>query len=165
MSGARERIEAIRARAERATAGPWRWEVSLRSHNVQLCGGNPRFDLTVMDFVRWGMSCAAPRFLKATADKGLMLLERVEHWAHPVPGREHHAEWFRAIQHPDAQFISESRTDVPALCAALLDVLAYVAGVPSSPARGEYQDGREQVAEHVRDLIDEAVERHMQERG
>lgn len=88
------------------TPGPWRWEVNLKSKAIQLCGGRPRFDLTVMDFVRWGMGGAAPRFLRPMNGSTLMLMEQATRWAEVVPGREHHSEWFRTLNHPDAQLIT-----------------------------------------------------------
>jgi hypothetical protein len=44
------------------TPGPWRWEVNLTSRVIDLVGGKPTYDMTVMDFVRWGMTSAQPRF-------------------------------------------------------------------------------------------------------
>lgn len=92
------------------TPGPWRWEVNRKNHRVQLCGGVPQFDLTVMDFVRWGMTSAQPRFLDP-ADLGPkslrpMILCRSEMWARPIVGREHHADWMQGIDHPDANLIA-----------------------------------------------------------
>ena len=53
-----------------------------------------------MDFVRFGMSGASPRFRSGP------VLVRAEQFAEEVKGREHHAEWFKAINHPDAQLIA-----------------------------------------------------------
>jgi hypothetical protein len=41
------------------TPGPWRWEFNAERKSVDLVGGRPMFDLTVMDFARWGMGNAA----------------------------------------------------------------------------------------------------------
>jgi hypothetical protein len=60
--------------------------LNRKSKQVQLCGGVPRFDLTVMDFVRWG-----------------------------IPGRDHHADWFQTIDHPDAHLIAAAPTMLEAL--------------------------------------------------
>jgi hypothetical protein len=88
-----------------ATPGPWRWEVSLKSKSIQLCGGRPRFDLTVMDFVRWGMGGARPRFLKPSEHIGMLMTDAEEFAVH-VEGREHHADWFQSLDHPDAHLIA-----------------------------------------------------------
>lgn len=87
------------------TPGPWRWEINLKSRQLQLCGGRPLFDLTVMDFRRWGMGGAQPRFLVPHPSGG-MLLHEAHEFAKAVPGREHHAHWFQAIDHPDADLIA-----------------------------------------------------------
>lgn len=87
------------------TPGPWRWEVNLRSRQIKLCGGKPMFDLTVMDFVRWGMSGSQPRFL-SVARPELMILEKAETFAVPAEGREHHSDWFQVLNHPDAKLIT-----------------------------------------------------------
>jgi hypothetical protein len=89
----------------KTTEGPWRWELSEKSKHVRLVGGVPTFDKTVMDFVRYGMGGAAPRF-RDTSEGGLNLMYRVEEFAEIVPGREHHASWFQAINHPDARLIA-----------------------------------------------------------
>lgn len=65
-----------------------------------------------MDFERWGMSGAVPRF-RDNADHGL--LTRCLKWARKVIGREHHASWFKSLDHPDALLIAAA----PDLLAAL----------------------------------------------
>lgn len=100
------------------TRGPWRWEINEKHKSVQLCGGKPQYDLTVMDFVRYGMSGAAPRFIQDG------LLYRCEKWAVPVEGREHHKTWFQAIDHPDAALIAAA----PDLLEALTFMVARFAG-------------------------------------
>jgi len=84
-----------------STPGPWRWELNPKSKCVRLCGGKPRFDLTVMDFVRWGIGGAAPRFVSG-------LLTRCDTMGVIVPGREHHAAWFQGLSHPDADLIARA---------------------------------------------------------
>ena len=86
------------------TPGPWRWEINQATKEVNLVGGVPRFDLTVMDFARWGMGGAAPRFRDTSLD-GMNLMDRVcdkPEWLQDFPGRSHHARWCRAVIHPDA---------------------------------------------------------------
>ncbi|MEO6326682.1 MAG: hypothetical protein ABIT01_21090 [Thermoanaerobaculia bacterium] len=114
-----EELERWKRLDAEATAGPWRWELNLKSRNVRLCGGRPRFDLTVMDFERYGFHGAAPRFLERMASSTMMLLHRCERWAKVVVGREHHSDWFQAIDHPDANFMAEARLALPCLIAAL----------------------------------------------
>ncbi len=102
------------------TPGPWRWEINLKSKRVELCGGKPRFDLTVLHFSRWGMSGAKVDFLQRR-DDGLTLIEPCEKFAVPIEGREHHREWCQTINHPDANLI-----------AAAPDLLAALEGVVKS---------------------------------
>ncbi|HEY1066994.1 MAG TPA: hypothetical protein VGE52_12815 [Pirellulales bacterium] len=96
----------MNAPAPRYTASPWRWEVNLASKRIQLCGGRPRFDLTLMDFVRWGMGSAAPRF-REDVDH-MNLLHRFDRWAVVDPARPHHADWHRLLDHPDARLIEKA---------------------------------------------------------
>ena len=103
------------------TPGPWRWEVNLKSKQIQLCGGRPQFDLTVVDFTRWGMGGARPRFLEPSASLGLMLLQDAEKYAVVVPGREHHKEWFQGLKHPDANLIEAAPNLLAALKTLRLD--------------------------------------------
>lgn len=105
----------------KGTPGPWRWELNEGYKQVYLCGGKPMFDLTVMDFVRYGMGGAAPRFNRTLTQPGINLMERVEHFACVVSGREHHADWFKSVQHPDALLIAAA-PDLLAVCMALAPI-------------------------------------------
>lgn len=90
------------------TAGPWRWEINAKHKNIALVGGKPRYDLTVMDFTRWGMGGAAPR-LRDLAHDGMNILHRAcdrPDWIAPFQGREHHADWCAAITHADMVLIA-----------------------------------------------------------
>lgn len=106
------------------TPGPWRFELNRKSRRVQLCGGKPTYDLTVMDFVRWGMDSAAPRFRTDRAN--LNIMKRAEEFGAVVLGREHHADWFQSIDHPDARLI-EAAPDL--LAAVRMAVESYQLGV------------------------------------
>lgn len=89
------------------TPGPWRWEYDATHKAVQLLGGRPYFDKTVMDFVRWGMGGAQPRFMGL--EDGFAILHRLSDrrdWIRPFAGREHHAHWCSAVDHPDARLIA-----------------------------------------------------------
>lgn len=85
------------------TPGPWRWELNLKSKQLHLCGGKPTYDLTVMDFVRWGMGNAQPRFI--TGGPGMNIMKPCYEFAAICPGREHHKDWFQLLRHPDSQLI------------------------------------------------------------
>ena len=93
------------------TPGPWRWEVNRAHKSVKLCGGPPergfgRYDLTVMEFRRYGMTAAAPVFWHWDYDKLVGRPQRADELAVAVEGREHHASWFADISHPDARLIA-----------------------------------------------------------
>ena len=97
------------------TPGPWRWEVHKEAKDIKLCGGVPRYDLTVLDVVRWGMSGAQIR-LREPEKEGLNIMRNTVHWAKAFAGREHHAHWCSGIVHPDAQLIEAA----PLLLSALI---------------------------------------------
>lgn len=97
------------------TPGPWRWEVNHKYKQVSLCGER-NFDLKVMDFRRWGMQGGQPRFRD---DKHL--LWGVNEFSAAVPGREHHAEWFQTLDHPDARLIAAAPDLLGALKSCPLD--------------------------------------------
>ena len=99
------REDEIKARLEKATKGPWYWNVNPKHKQIELRnGGN-----IVMDFIRWGMGGAMPRF----NIRGLMrkASELTSNW----PGRDHHASWAQQLSNPDAVFIAHAREDVPYL--------------------------------------------------
>lgn len=103
------------------TPGPWRWEFNAEHKSVDLVGGKPMFDLTVMDFARWGMGGAVPRF-RDTAEDGFNLMDRLcdkPEWIAPEPGREHHKRWHQLVIHPDARLMQAAPDllDALKLCA------------------------------------------------
>lgn len=108
----------------KSTPAPWRWEVNKEYKTVYLRGGCPRFDQNVMSFTRWGMGGAAPEFRGENENHSIM--HRVEKWASPVPGREHHAHWFMDVNHPDARLIAAAPDLLWALKRAEMKLAAYV---------------------------------------
>lgn len=110
------------------TPGPWRWELNAKHRSLHLVGGRPKFDLTVMDFVRWGTHGATMR-LRDTAHDGMQLLYRVHEradWIATEPGREHHRDWHQLLTHPDARLIQAAPDMLATLRKAVL-ALAYCA--------------------------------------
>ena len=101
------------------TPGPWRWEFNAKHGNLHLVGGQLRYDLTIIDFERWGMNGATMR-LRDTAHDGMNIMHRVHErpdWIAPEPGREHHKHWHQLLTHPDARLIEAA----PDLLTALKD--------------------------------------------
>lgn len=106
--------------SEQHTPGPWRFEFNAKHRSVHLVGGRPRFDLTIMDFCRWGMGGATMR-LRDTAHDGMNMMYKLHDrpdWIAPEPGREHHKDWFQRVVHPDIRLIEAA----PDLLEALKEV-------------------------------------------
>lgn len=107
-------LAALQALEAKATPGEWRWNVNLSSRCVYLeSTGRGQMLEHVMDFARWGMGGAAPRF-RSQDD----LMVRADELTAIVPGREHHSRWYRTLSHPDAELIAATRNALPALLAA-----------------------------------------------
>jgi hypothetical protein len=102
------------------TPGPWRFEFNAEHRRLHLVGGKPRYDLTIMDFCRWGMNGATIR-LRDTAHDGMNIMHKLherEDWIAPQPGREHHKSWHQLVTHPDIRLIEAA----PDLLQALREV-------------------------------------------
>lgn len=127
-------IEKLRALAEKATPGPWQWFGNTKMNEVYLATVN-RGRRFVMDFVRWGMGGAQPRFQVSIDGRdeagGVMrslaqLAEGDENAAGRLPPlgpkfEASHRKQFTGIGHADAAFIAAAN---PAAVLALLDEVA-----------------------------------------
>lgn len=127
------------------TPGPWRFEFNAEHRRVYLVGGRPRFDLTIMDFCRWGMG-GATVMLRDTAHDGYNRIHKLHErpdWITPQPGREHHKSWHQLLTHPDIRLI-EAAPDLLEALRALVDAHA----VPSSTCkeRPAYEAARAAIA-------------------
>ncbi len=87
------------------TPGPWRWEFNEKHKQLTLVGGVPKYDLTIMGFSRWGMWGAGVDLREVSeGHESLNCMYRLndrKDWIQPFPGRDHHAHWCAAVNHPD----------------------------------------------------------------
>ena len=98
-----QELNEIEARAEAATPGPWFWDTNRRYKSTMLKA--PQNGGTcVMDFTRWGMQSAQPRFNDTCASFGGILYTMEQYDKTGLPN-------------PNADFIAHARQDVPALAA------------------------------------------------
>lgn len=102
-----KRLQEIRARCEAATPGPWRWSVKARFHEIEIVAPQ-NGTTTVMDFVRWGMQNAQPRFNDCSDAFGGILRT----WDEFEKGNTCNPEG-----NPNAAFIAHARRDIPDLLA------------------------------------------------
>lgn len=90
------------------TPGPWRWEFNAKHKVLHLVGGRPQYDLTILDFSRWGMRGAVAT-LRDTSEDGMNIMHRLcdrPDWIAPFPGRTHHASWCSDVRHPDMRLMA-----------------------------------------------------------
>ncbi len=117
-------ITEIRERWKSASPGPWHWFGNVDTSRIWLGRwANGLGGTTVMDFVRWGMQGAQPRFI----DDDWMMNKASEMPVFEVaPTATHRADRrvYRAdligVRHPDAEAIAAASADV----AQLLDVVS-----------------------------------------
>lgn len=147
------------------TPGPWRWEFNASSKDVSLVGGRVRYDVTVMDFTRWGMGGAVPRFVEPTdIPNGLQLLHKLsdrKDWIAPFPDREHHADWCAQVTHPDARWMQEAAPD---RITRLLDELQRLRA-ENERLHGEVATEREACAQVCESHMDKAELQRAEQRA
>jgi len=110
------------------TPGPWRWEINMQSKRLHLVGGRPMFDLTIMDFDRWGMGNAVAT-LRDTAHDGMNIMHRLpdrKDWIAPFPGRAHHADWCADVTHPDMRLMAAAPCLLDALVVLVEEKADYM---------------------------------------
>ena len=107
-------LDEIEQKLKATTPGPWYWRGVKKLHDVALLSTKNGHQ-TVMDFVRWGMSGAGPRF------KMDGVLERIETLASPRQAHRPDGEFYH-INHPDAEFIASSPEMVAKLIAAVREM-------------------------------------------
>lgn len=120
---------AIRQRAAVATPGPWRWRGNVDIQNIHLSSITRGLN-EVMDFTRWGMQRARPRFANADRFKGEFSggwMQDADQFAVyqvcPEAASRADPRVYRGdiidLRHPDAEFIAHARQDID-------DLLAYI---------------------------------------
>jgi len=115
-------LEAIEARVNAATPGPWMWDMRENYKQVKLVTAHSG-QYYVMDFERRGMQGACPSFqvydkydgpVRERGSHGMM---RADQLAKSYPGKEHHKGFDDYIDHPDAILIAHAPEDIKALLA------------------------------------------------
>lgn len=148
------RLEKMLKICKAATPGPWWWRLNRKSKQVVLeSGGRGRWLERVMDFVRYGMGGAKPRFL----DQEKCLMVDADKLGVDVPGREHHSEWAQTLAHPDAEFIAESRSELECYTELLIEIDRWcdVQGAASSePGASDWDSGHAWATDTLRGIID-----------
>lgn len=119
-------LDELERTARAARPGPWQWYGNTKTQEVYLAtvhGGR----VFVMDFVRWGMHDAQPRF---QVEPGVMValgeLGKQEHPMGPMFEATHRRQ-FAGIGHPDARHIAANSPDVT------LALIARIRELESAP--------------------------------
>lgn len=130
--------------ARAARSGPWQWYGNTKTYEVYLStvhGGR----VFVMDFTRWGMRGAQPRF---QIDHRMVELGELGSYEHPlgptfeVPYRRQ----FTGIGHPDATHIAANSPDVTLALTARIRELEAALVECADMLAGEDVDPDEQAA-------------------
>ena len=114
---------------EKATPGPWMWDLRECNHQCLLTTTHSG-KYYVMGFQRWGLQDALPSFQVCDRydgpmkDRGSHGMVRADKLSKSYPGQEHHRGFDNFIDHPDARYIAESRQLFHLLAEAITDLLA-----------------------------------------
>lgn len=117
-----------------ATPGPWVWRGNVDSQALRLSTESGPWRYTVMDFARWGMQNAVPRFredgVMVRADERVMF--EVNHTATKRTDRGVYRGDIIDVRHTDARFMACSRTIVPALLERITQLEERIAEMAST---------------------------------
>lgn len=109
-------LKEIRARAEAASPGPWTWRGNVDTRSIYLTFNQPGLGWnSIMDFARWGMQSARPRFLIEKffmKDADDLAVFEVCRTATTRADRRVYRGDIVGFRHPDAEFIAAARQDV-----------------------------------------------------
>lgn len=143
-----ELVEKAKDLDEKATPGPWMWDLNECNHQCFLeTTHSGRY--YVMGFERWGMQNALPtfqvyeRYNGPMKDRGSHGIIRADKLSKSYPGKEHHVGFDNLIDHPDARYIAESRELFHLMIIAITDLLA----------RAESAEARAEKAERERNAV------------
>lgn len=110
----REILEKAKEIDEKATPGPWVWDLRECNHQCLLTTDHSG-KYYVMGFQRWGLQDALPsfqvydRYEGPMRERGSHGMVRADKMSKSYPGKEHHHGFDNFIDHPDARYIAESR--------------------------------------------------------
>ena len=110
LDAIRALLPALKALAEAgqlATEGKWGWFGNIKTKDIYLSTVD-RGRIFIMQFARWGMRRAQPRFQVDGIMRDVADLVEVDH-----------NQAFRSINHPDAEFILISANSRPAIAEAV----------------------------------------------
>lgn len=138
-----DRIREIKAFLADVRPGPWQWIGNTKMRDVSLATTHSGH-VYVMDFVRWGMGGAQPRFqVELNGSPGFGVMRSLQELTEGGGGlgvkyAAEHRKHFAGIAHPDARFIAESRSLVDELLAEVERLRSFIEEL--HPDGCEYDD-------------------------
>jgi hypothetical protein len=110
-----DKLQAIQERHQKATPGPYRWDINKTCHTVLLTTTHSG-QYYILTPRRWGTRGAMLEFQKydkyegPVRERGSQGMQRIEEFT--TPRAAHHAKYDMYIDHPDAIAIEKSWEDV-----------------------------------------------------